>query len=46
MRTARAPAAVLIRPDGYTAWATDDLAADGLTKVLRNWTDPVAALAH
>ncbi|MCP2295213.1 3-(3-hydroxy-phenyl)propionate hydroxylase [Nocardia amikacinitolerans] len=33
------PATVLIRPDGYTAWATDDPSADGLGEVLRNWTD-------
>ena len=34
-------AALLIRPDGYTAWAADDLTAaeslDGLTAALRRW---------
>ncbi|WP_067828475.1 FAD-dependent monooxygenase [Nocardia inohanensis] len=31
------PAAVLIRPDGYIAWATDDSDTTGLTDALTDW---------
>lgn len=31
------PAAVLIRPDGYVAWATDEPGADGLAEALATW---------
>ncbi|TQM29905.1 FAD-dependent monooxygenase [Nocardia bhagyanarayanae] len=40
------PATVLIRPDGYTAWATDHPEADGLAELLRDWTDAVAAQTY
>jgi 2-polyprenyl-6-methoxyphenol hydroxylase-like FAD-dependent oxidoreductase len=32
-----APAAMLVRPDGYVAWATDADSADGLPEALRTW---------
>ncbi|WP_431954218.1 FAD-dependent monooxygenase [Nocardia lijiangensis] len=35
------PTALLIRPDGYTAWATNDLTTDGLAEALRNWLAPI-----
>ncbi|MRH89319.1 hypothetical protein GFY24_18000 [Nocardia sp. SYP-A9097] len=31
------PAAVLIRPDGYVAWATDEPGTEGLTEALTTW---------
>lgn len=33
-------AALLIRPDGYVAWATDDSDADGLHRALTRWFGP------
>lgn len=31
------PAAVLLRPDGHVAWATDELTTTGLTEALTTW---------
>jgi 2-polyprenyl-6-methoxyphenol hydroxylase-like FAD-dependent oxidoreductase len=38
------PAAVLVRPDGYVAWASDRPDPDGVRTALREWCGPVAAL--
>ncbi|RDI50560.1 FAD-dependent monooxygenase [Nocardia mexicana] len=38
------PAAVLIRPDGYTAWVTAQPGTDGLTEALTTWLGPASAL--
>ena len=35
-----APAAVLIRPDGYVAWATDEPDAEGLDEAMTTWFGP------
>ncbi|MQY17265.1 FAD-dependent monooxygenase [Nocardia macrotermitis] len=39
-------AAMLIRPDGYIAWATQDSDADGLRAALARWFGPARALAE
>ncbi|MGW7686916.1 FAD-dependent monooxygenase [Kribbella sp. NPDC054772] len=31
------PSAVLIRPDGYVAWATDELSTEGLDEAMATW---------
>ncbi|WP_433656464.1 FAD-dependent monooxygenase [Nocardia sp. CA-128927] len=36
------PAAILIRPDGYAAWVSDEPTADGLTEALAIWFGPAA----
>jgi len=38
------PAAVLVRPDGYVAWASDRPDPDAVRTALRDWCGPVAAL--
>jgi aromatic ring hydroxylase-like protein len=40
--TVAAPAAVLVRPDGYVAWA-GDMARAGLADALTAWFGPPAA---
>jgi 2-polyprenyl-6-methoxyphenol hydroxylase-like FAD-dependent oxidoreductase len=39
-------AALLIRPDGYVAWATVDSDADGLHRALTRWFGPARKLAE
>ena len=39
-------AALLIRPDGYVAWATSDSDVDGLHRALTRWFGPARALAE
>ncbi|PXX54593.1 3-(3-hydroxy-phenyl)propionate hydroxylase [Nocardia tenerifensis] len=34
------PAAVLIRPDGYVAWVSDEFGAEGLPEALGTWFGP------
>lgn len=41
--TIAAPAAVLIRPDGYVAWVGEG-SEPGLTEALTKWFDPPAAI--
>ncbi|MFC9435780.1 FAD-dependent monooxygenase [Nocardia sp. NPDC057030] len=36
------PAAILIRPDGYTAWVTDEPGDEGLTEALTTWFGPAS----
>ncbi len=47
--TAPAPqapaAAILIRPDGYIAWATSESSTDGLAEALTRWFGPARSLA-
>jgi 3-(3-hydroxy-phenyl)propionate hydroxylase len=38
-----APAAVLIRPDGYVAWVGDPRSHEGLAEALTTWFGPPAA---
>ncbi|MET9274658.1 FAD-dependent monooxygenase [Kribbella sp. NPDC003557] len=40
-----APAAVLIRPDGYVAWATDEPSAEGLDEAMATWFGPATVSA-
>ncbi|MDR7167113.1 2-polyprenyl-6-methoxyphenol hydroxylase-like FAD-dependent oxidoreductase [Nocardia kruczakiae] len=44
--TANTPAAILLRPDGYVAWATDDANADGLHGALTRWFGSAPAPVH
>jgi 3-(3-hydroxy-phenyl)propionate hydroxylase len=37
-----APAAVLIRPDGYVGWATDGRSSAGLDEAMTTWLGPAA----
>ncbi|MBU3062039.1 FAD-dependent monooxygenase [Nocardia sp. NEAU-G5] len=39
-------AALLIRPDGYIAWATDDSDVEGLHRALNRWFGPARELAE
>ncbi|MBF4997192.1 FAD-dependent monooxygenase [Nocardia sp. BSTN01] len=43
---ASTPAAILLRPDGYVAWATDDATAGGLPRALTRWFGPAPIPAH
>jgi 2-polyprenyl-6-methoxyphenol hydroxylase-like FAD-dependent oxidoreductase len=45
-RLARTPAVLLVRPDGYVAWAADEPDAAGVRAALRQWCGPVAASAR
>lgn len=43
---ASTPAAMLLRPDGYVAWAADDASADGLHRALTRWFGAAPVLSH
>ncbi|MDT5282629.1 MAG: hypothetical protein QOJ20_3824 [Mycobacterium sp.] len=39
------PAALMIRPDGYVAWASSDGSNDGLAEATAMWSDTKTAVA-
>jgi 2-polyprenyl-6-methoxyphenol hydroxylase-like FAD-dependent oxidoreductase len=41
--TAKTPAAVLVRPDGYVAWASREPSDDDVRAALRQWCGPLPA---
>lgn len=43
---ASTPAAMLLRPGGYVAWAADDASADGLHRALTRWFGAAPVLSH
>ncbi|MBF6245489.1 FAD-dependent monooxygenase [Nocardia elegans] len=43
---ASTPTAMLLRPDGYIAWATDDASADGLHRALTRWFGAAPVRSH